>query len=78
MATGERGLPSDLEETKKQDDEFDYDTSHGTTTRATESIKKRRMKGQGKAYHPRPRASTVTDFFKLTTRTSQTSTQQYL
>eukprot|EP00971_Amphidinium_carterae_P336011 6472133-Amphidinium_carterae.1 len=61
MATGERGLPSDLEEAE-QEDEFDgYDASHGTTTRATESLKKRPMKGQGKAY--RPRASTVTNSF---------------
>eukprot|EP00971_Amphidinium_carterae_P351196 6491968-Amphidinium_carterae.2 len=61
VATREQQPHSDDDEAE-QEDEFGYDTSHGTTSRATESIKKRPMKGQGKAYHPKPGASTVTNF----------------
>eukprot|EP00971_Amphidinium_carterae_P007750 153526-Amphidinium_carterae.1 len=56
VATGEQQPHSDDDEAE-QEDEFGYDTTtHGTTTRATENIKMKPIKGQGKAYHPRPRA----------------------
>eukprot|EP00971_Amphidinium_carterae_P261972 5196355-Amphidinium_carterae.1 len=47
------------QETQNDDDEdeLDYDTSYGTTTRATDSTKKRPIKGQGKTIPPRPRTS---------------------
>eukprot|EP00971_Amphidinium_carterae_P112118 2220702-Amphidinium_carterae.2 len=45
------------------EDEFDYDTSHATTTRATDSTKKRTIKGQGKTTTLRRRTKTVQNFF---------------
>eukprot|EP00971_Amphidinium_carterae_P082602 1633970-Amphidinium_carterae.2 len=39
------------EDDDDDDDEFDYDTSHATTTRATDSTKKRPIKGQETLLH---------------------------
>eukprot|EP00971_Amphidinium_carterae_P001754 35112-Amphidinium_carterae.1 len=58
IATADQETQSDGDE-----DELDYDTSYGTTKRATDSAKKRPIKGQGKTVAPRPRARTVQNFF---------------
>eukprot|EP00971_Amphidinium_carterae_P267279 5301918-Amphidinium_carterae.1 len=55
--TGQESLSEDDE------DDFDYDASHATTTRATDSTKKRTIKGQAKITAPRPRTKTVQNIF---------------
>eukprot|EP00971_Amphidinium_carterae_P239199 4748375-Amphidinium_carterae.1 len=54
MAPGSRGLPSDMEEKKDKFDGYDTSQQSGTTTRATESLRKVPVnKGRGKVQRPR-------------------------